>query len=110
VGLRFHRLHRIDLRESLVHEFAMRCPEIAQVLLTSPVPPLVTMTTRRRSPFPDGSMKSMTLFLVCIPLMVLAVAVAVLPLILMSHAEHRNLRAEAAFHNKSRFSGDAESY
>ena len=33
--------------------------------------------------------KSMTLFMISIPLMVLAVALAVLPLILLSHADHR---------------------
>ena len=43
-------------------------------------------------PTPDGSTKSMTLFMACIPLMVLVVVLAVLPLILMSHAEHRDGR------------------
>jgi hypothetical protein len=33
--------------------------------------------------------KSMALLMISIPLMVLAVALAVLPLVLMSHADHR---------------------
>ena len=37
----------------------------------------------------------MALFMITIPLMVLAVALAVLPLILMSHADHRRRTAEA---------------
>jgi hypothetical protein len=36
----------------------------------------------------------MTLFMISIPLMVLAVALAVLPLVLMSHADHRRRTAE----------------
>jgi hypothetical protein len=54
----------------------------------------------------------MTLFMVSVPLMVLAVALAVLPLILMSHAEHRDRTAEAIFPSRSPFLGhscDAES-
>ena len=43
----------------------------------------------------------MTLFMISIPLMALAVAVAVLPLILMSHADHRR-RAEEASTNADR--------
>ena len=38
--------------------------------------------------------KSMALFMISIPLMVLAVALAVLPLVLMSHADHRRRTAE----------------
>jgi hypothetical protein len=74
----------------------MRCPEIAQVLLTSRPSPLVTMTSRRRrSPLSTVPTTSMTLFMASVPLMVLAVALAVLPLILMSRAEHRGRIAEA---------------
>lgn len=47
----------------------------------------------------------MTLFMVSVPLMVLAVALAVLPLILMSHAEHRDRTAEANFPSRSPFLG-----
>jgi hypothetical protein len=36
----------------------------------------------------------MALFMLSLPLMVLAVALAVLPLILMSHADHRRRSAE----------------
>jgi hypothetical protein len=38
--------------------------------------------------------KAMALFMISIPLMVLAVALAVLPLVLMSHADHRRRTAE----------------
>ena len=38
--------------------------------------------------------KSMALLMVSIPLMVLAVALAVLPLVVMSHADHRRRTAE----------------
>ena len=38
--------------------------------------------------------KSMALLMISIPLMVLAVALAVLPLVLMSHADHRRRTAE----------------
>ena len=38
--------------------------------------------------------KSMALLMISIPLMVLAVALAVLPLVVMSHADHRRRLAE----------------
>jgi len=38
--------------------------------------------------------KSMALLMISIPLMVLAVALAVLPIVLMSHADHRRRTAE----------------
>jgi hypothetical protein len=59
--------------------------------------------TSRRSPHPDGSTKSMTFFMACIPLMVLAVALAVLPLILTSHAEHRDGHDGGGFPQQERF-------
>jgi len=58
------------------------------------------MTARRRSPLPTVPTTSMTLFMVSVPLMVLAIALAVLPLILMSRAEHRGRMAEATFRNR----------
>jgi hypothetical protein len=45
-------------------------------------------------PIPSGSKVSMTLFIISIPLMVLAVVLAVLPLIVMSVAD-RHRRPEA---------------
>jgi hypothetical protein len=44
-------------------------------------------------------MKSMALLIICIPVMILAVALAVLPLILMSHTDHRRRRAETIAHS-----------
>jgi hypothetical protein len=52
------------------------------------------MATRRRNPLPTVPMKAMALFILSIPLMVLAVALGVLPLIGMSHADHRRHKAE----------------
>ena len=43
----------------------------------------------------------MTLFMISVPLMVLAVALAVLPLILMSHGDHRRRMAEATLDRMS---------
>jgi hypothetical protein len=40
----------------------------------------------------------MTLFIISIPLMVLAVAIAVVPLIVMSYADHRRRQADATHH------------
>jgi hypothetical protein len=42
----------------------------------------------------------MTLFVISIPLMVLAVALAVLPLILMSFSDHRRRTAETTPRNR----------
>ncbi len=53
------------------------------------------MGYQEEEPPPTVPTKSMALFMLSIPLMVLAVALAVLPLILMSHADHRR-RKEAA--------------
>jgi hypothetical protein len=53
------------------------------------------MGCQEEEPTPFGSHESMTLFMLSIPLMVLAVALGVLPLILMSHADHRHRTAEA---------------
>jgi hypothetical protein len=39
---------------------------------------------------------TMALFIVSIPFMLVAVAIAVVPLLAMSHAEHRRLEAEVA--------------
>lgn len=43
---------------------------------------------------PTVPKKSMALFMISIPLMVVAVALAVLPLILVSHSDHRRRKAE----------------
>ena len=54
---------------------------------------------------PDRSYeKSMTLFMISIPLMALAAALAVLPLILMSHGDHRRRMAEATVRPRSTLS------
>jgi hypothetical protein len=42
----------------------------------------------------------MTLFMISVPLMALAIALAVLPLIFMSHADHRRRMAEAIPRNR----------
>jgi hypothetical protein len=55
----------------------------------------------------------MTLFMISFPLMVLAVALAVLPLILMSHADHRRRATEAISRHRipfTRHSRDANIY
>ena len=49
----------------------------------------------------------MTLFMISVPLMALAVALAVLPLILMSHSDHRRRMAEATPRSRSDLSGHA---
>jgi len=49
---------------------------------------------KEEEPTPYGSHESMALFMISIPLMVLAVALAALPLILVSHADHRRRTAE----------------
>ena len=49
----------------------------------------------------------MTLFMISAPLMVLAVALVVLPLIFMSHADHRRRMAEATPPSRSRFHAHA---
>ena len=53
------------------------------------------MSHQEEEPTPYGSEISMTLFMISIPLMVLAVALAVVPLIVVSHADHRRRQAEA---------------
>ncbi len=53
------------------------------------------MGYQEEEPTSDGSHeKSMALFIISIPLMVLAVALAVLPLLLVSHADNRRRTAE----------------
>lgn len=74
----------------LLHPSVMRRSEVTQTALTSAVPPLVTMATRRRNPTLTVPTKLMTLFMITVPIMVLAVALAVLPLILLSHTDHRH--------------------
>jgi hypothetical protein len=49
----------------------------------------------------------MTLFMISVPLMALAVALAVLPLIYMSHADHRRRVAEATPPSRSHVAGQA---
>jgi hypothetical protein len=49
----------------------------------------------------------MTLFMISVPLMALAVALAVLPLIYMSHADHRRRVAEATPKSMSHVAGRA---
>ena len=53
------------------------------------------MSHQEEEPTPYGSEISMTLFMISLPLMVLAVALAVVPLIVVSHADHRRRQAEA---------------
>jgi len=50
-------------------------------------------------PTPYGSDKHMALLMISIPIMVLAVALAVLPLIVMSHSDHRRRKAETSSPN-----------
>jgi hypothetical protein len=50
----------------------------------------------------------MTLFMISVPLMALAVALAVLPLIFMSHADHRRRMAEAIPRNRIHLSAHAD--
>ena len=50
----------------------------------------------------------MTLFMISIPLMALAAALAVLPLIVMSHGDHRRRMAEAKPRSRSIFSDHAD--
>jgi hypothetical protein len=55
----------------------------------------------------------MTLFMISFPLMVLAVTLAVLPLILMSHADHRRRATEAISRHaipSTRHSSNADIY
>jgi hypothetical protein len=49
----------------------------------------------------------MTLFMISVPLMALAVALVVLPLIFMSQADHRRRMAEANPRSRTRLSGHA---
>ena len=49
----------------------------------------------------------MTLFMISVPLMALAVALAVLPLIFMSHADHRRRMAEVTPRSRNCLSGAA---
>jgi hypothetical protein len=48
----------------------------------------------------------MTLIIISIPLMILAVAIAVVPLLVMSHVDHR-LRQEEAIRSKRLIHGEA---
>ena len=72
----------------------MQCSGSAEDRLMSAVPPLLIMATRRRNLLPTVPTKSMALFIISFPLMVLAVALAVLPLLLVSHGDHRRRTAE----------------
>ena len=85
---------RPPARTESVHASAMQLSESADGPLTSAVPPSVIVPARRRNPLPNGSHEiEMTLFMISLPLMVLAVALAVLPLILISLADHRRRTA-----------------
>ena len=53
------------------------------------------MSCQEEEPLPTVPKIQMTLFMISIPLMVLAVALAVVPLIVVSHADHRRRQAEA---------------
>ena len=53
------------------------------------------MSHQEEEPTPYGSEISMTLFMISIPLMVLAVAIAVVPLIVASYADHRRRQSDA---------------
>jgi hypothetical protein len=77
-----------------VHGSAKQSSAAAQVPLTSGVPLIATVTSGEGTN-PTVPTKSMTLFMISVPLMALAVALAVLPLIYMSHADHRHRFAEA---------------
>src|SRR5271165_3997927 len=78
----------------MVHLAVMQCSGPAQGLLISRVLRLVIMGNQEGEPNPYGSHNTMELFIFSIPLMVLAVGLAVLPLILMSHAESRQRSTE----------------
>jgi flagellar basal body-associated protein FliL len=53
------------------------------------------MSYQEEEPSPTVPKASMTLFMISIPLMVLAVALAVVPLIVVSRADHRRRQDEA---------------
>lgn len=67
----------------------MQLSRDAQEALTPLRSALGTMRHQEAEPYPDGSDRFMELFAFSIPLMVLAVAIAVVPLIVMSCADHR---------------------
>jgi hypothetical protein len=74
--------------------------------MTSDAPPPATVTTGGGTT-PTVPAQSMTLFMISVPLMALAVALAGLPLICMSHADHRRRMAEATPPSRSHLSGHA---
>ena len=53
------------------------------------------MSRQEEEPNPTVPKISMTLFMISIPLMVLAVAIAVVPLIVASYADHRRRQCDA---------------
>jgi hypothetical protein len=59
------------------------------------------MSYQEEEPPPTVPKISMTLFMISIPLMVLAVALAVVPLIVVSRADHRRRQADS-IHRRDR--------
>ena len=53
------------------------------------------MSCQEEEPLPTVPKIKMTLFMISIPLMVLAVALAVVPLIVVSYADHRRRQDDA---------------
>src|SRR6202035_1509072 len=82
-------------RNQICHGSAKQSSATAQGPLTSDVPSLATVTAGEGTNPHPFLRTSMTLFMISVPLMALAVALAVLPLIFMSHADHRRRMVEA---------------